>query len=737
MRSCIRGHHVSLRLRHLRFAAAALASVLLLAASPPQSSGAAGYQYLSPSPGSLNVSPWNNVVVRHGDLLNKNTLSDGGLSVVGSLSGLHSGRLVLSDDSRTVVFLPAEPFSLGESVLVNWTRAPRTTEGGILPPLEFSFTVATWDPEQQPSLRMEETSEEGPTPSGSTAASSALLHSMVTSAQACDTLPSSYVPITLLSSDNPDPGCLFFSPLGADSGLLILDNSNIPIFFRTTRARPNDFGIQSNGWLTYFTGNAYYALDSSYAVVDSFRMGNGYKTNGHDMRLLPNGHALLMAYDPQRIDMSVIVPQGNANANVVGFIVQELDTEKNVVFQWRSWDHFQITDMVEVPGRYLTGSNVDYVHGNSIEPDTDGNILISCRHMDEITKIDRQTGEIIWRLGAHSKNNQFTIVNDERGFSHQHDARRLPNGNILMFDNGDYLSPEYSRALEYALDEQNKVATEVWEYRNTPDIYGNAQGSARRLASGGTLISWGKTDPDPKVTELHADGSKALELGFGPASTATYRAVRAVWRTTLFVPDTDALDFGWVGVGDTTTRPLSIHNNSTSDLELTCFVSSNPAFSVTAEVPVTVSAGGNLALNVQFTPSADSVFSGKLYLRSVHGPELIAQVVTVSGTGSSFVGVPSRPGSPGLRLRALPNPGSGVRTLAFDMPRPGPVELRIYDLRGRLVATPFAGPTTAGQHEVVWNGRSDASTPLHSGIYFARLTSTAGTRLLKIVNLSR
>jgi hypothetical protein len=144
------------------------------------------------------------------------------------------------------------------------------------------------------------------------------------------------------------------------------------------------------------------------------------------------------------------------------------------VFQWRSWDHFSILDGSVSGYVNLDSSLIDYVHGNAIELDMDGNLLLSSRHMNEITKIDRQTGEIIWRLGLNALNNQFTFVNDTRGFSHQHDIRRLANGNITLFDNGNFLVPEYSRAVEYALDEQAMTATLVWEYRNDPDAFSPA-----------------------------------------------------------------------------------------------------------------------------------------------------------------------------------------------------------------------------------------------------------------------
>ena len=101
--------------------------------------------------------------------------------------------------------------------------------------------------------------------------------------------------------------------------------------------------------------------------------------------------------------------------------------------------------------------------------------------MDEITKINRQTGEIIWRWGGlKSRNNQFQFINDQRTFSHQHDIRRLENGNVTLYDNGNLHSPRYSRAVEYQLDETNKIATLVWDYKHEDAIYNSAQGNVDR-----------------------------------------------------------------------------------------------------------------------------------------------------------------------------------------------------------------------------------------------------------------
>ena len=305
---------------------------------------------------------------------------------------------------------------------------------------------------------------------------------------------------------------------------MILDNSGAPYFSRQLSTTAIDFDMQPNGHLTYFDEGSwmFYEMDSSYTIVNSYQCGNGYVTDDHELRLLPNGHALLIGDDEEIVDMSKIVPNGNPGAVVSGIIVQELDQAKNVVFQWRSWDHFQITDATHED---LTAAKIDYVHSNALELDGDGNILLSSRHLDEITKIDRSTGSTIWRMGG--KNNQFTFVNDSIGYSHQHAIRRLANGNFTLFDNGNYHTPPFSRAVEYRVDEVNKIATLVWQYRNNPDYVSVAMGYVQRLPNGNTLIGWGATNPS--VTEVTSDGKKVYEMSL-PDSVVSYRAFRYQWN---------------------------------------------------------------------------------------------------------------------------------------------------------------------------------------------------------------
>lgn len=76
----------------------------------------------------------------------------------------------------------------------------------------------------------------------------------------------------------------------------------------------------------------------------------------------------------------------------------------------------------------------------------------------------------------------------------------------------------------------NKVATLVWEFRNSPSLYGFAMGSVQRLKNGNSLISWGSTNPN--ITEVTPSGNIALEMSL-PAGIYTYRAFRDEVNLTL------------------------------------------------------------------------------------------------------------------------------------------------------------------------------------------------------------
>jgi len=530
--------------------------VLLLIASSASGGSAGekhpGFLYFNPLPGSHMVSGATNIIVRldepvHGGILRGLEL----ISITGSASGAHTARLIIADDGMTAVWTPSRPFTPGETVTVLLPSSLRGDGSATGPPFSWTFTVSGMT---RPAASFSPLQEWN----GALAAvtGSAGMRTPVRP----DSVPSDFPVMKIDTLNSPAPGFLFLTTTNVLPGLgyyaMVLDNTGNPAAYRRTAPYSNnDFKVQPNGLLSYarvtgvpgavgIVNTVEMVLDSTLAVVDSFQCGNGYTADFHEFLLLPNGHALMMAYDPQVVDMSQVVPGGKPNAVVYGSIIQELDAGKNVVFQWRSWDYVPITECYDD----ITANTFDYIHVNSIDVDTDGNFLVSCRETATILKVDRLTGDIIWHLGG--KHNQFTFVGDNalnapNYFSYQHDVRRIPNGHITMMDNGNQHNPPYSRGVEYALDETGKTATLVWEYRHAPDVFDPAAGSVQRLPNGNTLVGWGTANflgaGDVAVTEVRQDKSVAFEMSM-PKGLFSYRAFRYPWKSGLPSASVSLLD---------------------------------------------------------------------------------------------------------------------------------------------------------------------------------------------------
>jgi hypothetical protein len=167
-------------------------------------------------------------------------------------------------------------------------------------------------------------------------------------------------------------------------------------------------------------------------------------------------------------------------------------------------------------------SQLDFDHANSIELDPRGDYVVSFAAVTQVVKMDHATGALRWRFGGRL--NQFTLVGDPLGgFGIQHDVRLLPNGHLLLFDNGNFHNPPESRAVEYRLDTLAMTATLVWESRHAPPLYAPFVGSVQRFQNGHTLIGYGAAD---LMTEVSEDGTVAWEGRLdvaGQAITVFYR----------------------------------------------------------------------------------------------------------------------------------------------------------------------------------------------------------------------
>lgn len=486
--------------------------------SSQETTSSAQLGYLSPRPGATFVSTETTVALRF-TAASPQLLESASITAVGSQSGAHPGRLILADDEETVILQPDTPFLANETVAVTITA-----ETGERPfSFQYQFLVS---PPLPPLTDQELSPDIFPPP-----AEAQPQPSQADPLPLYRTVPNDFPTLDIYTAPGAEDGFVFLSHFNysnvshGKAYLLMLDTNGEPVYYN--RLYPLlaalDFKKQSNGLLTYADAaqKKFIVMDQSYQIIASYGAGNGYPTDLHDFQILANNHVLILSNDYRLIDMSVIVPGGNPAAVVVGCVVQELDSAGNVVFEWRSFDHIPIIDS----NQNLTADKIWYSHCNSIEPDLDGNLLLSHRHLDEVTKINRQTGDIIWRLGG--KGNQFTFTNDV-GFFYQHDARRLPNGRLSVYDNRTYQTPRYSRGVEYILDEVNLTATRAYEYRHNPDIFGDAMGNYQRLPGGNLIVGWGWSDV-PVLTEALADGTTVFELN-AENRFGSYRAFKFTWQ---------------------------------------------------------------------------------------------------------------------------------------------------------------------------------------------------------------
>ena len=316
--------------------------------------------------------------------------------------------------------------------------------------------------------------------------------------------------------------------------LLVINNDGETIYEQRLPRRASNFRSFPNGYMVYHSfddpgrsGGA--GVDGPYVVLDGAgdelaRLTmRGFTTSLHELLYLDNGNVMMFSYDERVMDMTAY--EGHPQAVVMNVVIQEMTTGGDVVWQWSGWDHFDFDDTVR-PG-VLTNeppAPVDFVHPNGLAIDLDGNILLSSKHLDEITKINRQTGEIMWRMGGlNDPNNEFTFIDDPlEGFSAQHMPVVLENGNLMLFDNGTAHQPRQSRAVEYAINPEERIATLVWSYSNGQ--YAAGMGSVQRLENGNTFIGWGSS-MGVAATEVSPSGQVVFELTL-PETQISYRAFR-------------------------------------------------------------------------------------------------------------------------------------------------------------------------------------------------------------------
>ncbi len=348
-------------------------------------------------------------------------------------------------------------------------------------------------------------------------------------------------------TDQTAPGMYFYAP--RREGMTITDSSgrvrwNQPTGFGSPGTRINDFRPQTlNGKpvLTYWKGASgvsgfsqigfFEILNDRYRRIAKFSPGNGYKADGHEFRLTGRNTALVLAYRGVKWDMTSV--GGPTDGKVFDNIVQEIDIKTGaVLFEWHALGNIGLRSSEKLIPE--DGSVWDYFHVNSAAADGDS-ILVSGRAASSLYRIDRRSARVKWRLrgdGLKPKTNSFKL-GPGTSFGYQHDAYRLPNGNIALFDNGsgNGYGPavnEESSGLVLKLTTNNGVrrATLVKRYTHPDGVVGASQGGIHRQPDGNFVVGWGQLK---RFTEFTPSGEVAFDATFNSSAAPSYRAYKAKW----------------------------------------------------------------------------------------------------------------------------------------------------------------------------------------------------------------
>jgi hypothetical protein len=290
----------------------------------------------------------------------------------------------------------------------------------------------------------------------------------------------------------------------------------------------------------------------------------GQPSDVHELRRLSNGDYLVIFATLQTgIDLTGLVlplPDGGTESfgtdgSIISCDILEINPAGIVVWGWSATDHFDpVADMEFKTRPPLFGPDggpvVETFHCNSIDVDTNGNLLVSARHMDSIFYIDKATGLVLWKMGGATFNKDHaTYVPVPDAFHRQHDARLLPSwkpscsggsGQISLFDDETDL-PAPARAVVYDVniaavpgdggttgdcgapaDAGETGATVAWEFEGTTNT--DSLGSFRILPDGTRLIGWG-SNMTVAFTEVDLAKRVLLDFSFGDGNV-TYRAIK-------------------------------------------------------------------------------------------------------------------------------------------------------------------------------------------------------------------
>ena len=338
-------------------------------------------------------------------------------------------------------------------------------------------------------------------------------------------LPSD-LPKYTATGQNPAPGYVAFA--AGNYGLVIDNTGRIVWYHRFPNGPGLNFQPQANGRYAARPNPVSSSDIARWVEIDP--MGNVKRTLGCAENLQPRIHDLLAATDgsywllcDQIRTMDLSASGGSSQAAVLGTGVQHVSATGTLLFSWTPFDHFDV-DLQALDPADRSGPVINWTHGNAIDLDVDGNLLVSFRNLSEVTKINTRTGAVMWRMGG--ARNQFTFENvTAPAFLRQHGLRATAAGRLQMLDNlGDPLASRFER---YEYDEVRRTVRMISSIASTTGVVALIGGNTQNLAGGRSLVSYGNGG---SVEETDAAGTVVWRIDGNPGYVFRAQRIRSLYK---------------------------------------------------------------------------------------------------------------------------------------------------------------------------------------------------------------
>lgn len=240
----------------------------------------------------------------------------------------------------------------------------------------------------------------------------------------------------------------------------------------------------------------------------------------HDAWRLEDGSYHVLGWEALSLEQSLRVrggaPHEDDPERIWGDTIEHIRRDGTRETVWRAAEHLDFESQIICP----LDSRKEWTHGNSLRIMRDGSWLLSFRMTSTVAKIDRHSGALLWSWGPGIT-------------SHQHDARELDDGHVLLFDNGVHRlrAPGFARVLE--VDPTSGEI--VWQYvdRTILAFQSFMAGGAQRLSNGNTFITEAATG---RLFQVTRDGETVWEWVNGHLLDTVFGPTPAVFRSHWYEP---------------------------------------------------------------------------------------------------------------------------------------------------------------------------------------------------------